>query len=246
MEEKFLNLKINILNKKEALSICENYFKSKKFNGIFFLNAHCCNIAMNDIQYADVINRCSLVLNDGIGVKLGLSLFGIKEKENMNGTDFIPDVLDLAVKLNKNIYLLGGKIGVVDSVEEKLKHKNPSINIVGSHHGYFNKEESDEIINEINMKKVDLLIVGMGVPNQEKWISENSDKFTSVKIGIAGGAILDFLSENVSRAPVYIRNLKLEWLYRLYLEPKRLWRRYLIGNFKFIYYVIKEKICSFN
>ena len=242
MEKKFLNLKIDILNKKEALAKCDDYFNSNTFNRIFFLNAHCCNIAMKNKKYRDAINKCDLVLNDGIGVKFGLSIFGIREKENMNGTDLIPEIINLAVKLDKNIYLLGGKKGVVEKVENKLRQKYPNINIVGKHDGYFNSEKCELIIDEINNKNVDLLIVGMGVPYQELWITENIDKFKYVKIGVAGGAILDFLSENIKRAPFLMRYLKLEWMYRLFLEPRRLWRRYIIGNFQFLYYVIKERL----
>lgn len=241
MQKKIMDLKIDILNTNEAIKRCEEYFDGDKYNGIYFLNAHCCNIARKNKEYKNAINSNTLVLNDGIGVKLALKVFGIKEKENMNGTDFIPEIINLAIDLNKKIYLLGGQKGVVDKVERKLIEKNPRVNIVGKHDGYFNDDESQNIINEINEKKVDLLIVGMGVPLQEIWLNKNMHKFESVKIGVAGGAILDFLSGNVKRAPMIMRQLKLEWLYRLYLEPNRLWKRYLIGNFEFIYNVFKEK-----
>ncbi len=241
MRKSFLGLNIDIVNKYEALKICSKFFKSDNYNGIYFINSHCYNLSRKNSKYREAINNNELVLNDGIGMKIGMKLFNMNEKENMNGTDFIPEIIKLATTLNKNIYLLGGKPGVVDQVDKNLKKSFIGCKVVGMHHGYFNKEEEKKIIEEINNKKVDLLIVGMGVPIQEIWLAENKHLFKTVKIGVAGGAILDFLSERISRAPKVIRSLKLEWLYRLILEPKRLWKRYLIGNLQFIYYMIIEK-----
>lgn len=241
MKKNFLGLDIDILDKYEALNRCHEFFKSNNYNGICFINSHCYNVSRKNYIYRNAIKGNNLILNDGIGMKIGMRLFNIHEKENMNGTDFIPEVINLAVNLNKNIYLLGGKPGVVDDVEKNLKKTFINCNIVGKYHGYFNKEEGKKIINDINSKKVELLIVGMGVPIQEIWLAENNKFFETVRIGIAGGAILDFLSGRISRAPKIMRVLKLEWLYRLILEPKRLWKRYLIGNIQFIYYMIIEK-----
>lgn len=242
LKKNFFDLNINILDSSEALDICTRYLKEDKFNSIFFLNAHCYNISRENIRYKEVLNKCTLLLNDGIGVKLGLRLLGIKQKENMNGTDFIPKVVELGTRLNKNIYLLGGKGDTAKFAGEKLKRMYPSCNIVGWNSGYFGNEINNYIINDILEKKTDILIVGMGVPMQEIWINDNELNLKGVKLCIAGGAILDFLAENVTRAPKTIRRLNLEWAYRLMLEPRRLWKRYILGNFKYIFYIIFGKI----
>ena len=109
---------------------------------------------------------------------------------------------------------------------------------MGIYHGFFSSTEENMIIEEINSRKVDVLIVGMGVPKQELWITAIKDKLETAKLCVAGGAIIDFIAGNVTRAPKWMRVMQIEWLYRLFLEPKRLWRRYLIGNIKFLYYVI--------
>ena len=116
--------------------------------------------------------------------------------------------------------------------------RNENINIAGFHSGYFNKEEESEIINEINIKKVELLIIGMGVPKQELWIQNHSDKLKTVKITIAGGAIIDFIGNKFPRASLWIRSIGMEWFYRFLKEPKRLYKRYLIGNVNFLVKVI--------
>ena len=162
----------------------------------------------------------------------------------MNGTDFIPNIINLANKYKKNIYLLGGKPGIAELAKDNIIAKYNSCNIVGVSDGYFDSDKNDYIVNDIVSKKTDILIVGMGGPTQELWIENNREKLEGVKIAIAGGAILDFMSGEIKRAPRFVRKFKAEWIYRLYLEPKRLFRRYIIGNFEFFYYIIKSKIVN--
>ncbi|MBV4432328.1 WecB/TagA/CpsF family glycosyltransferase [Clostridium tyrobutyricum] len=232
---------MDILNLQSSLRICEDMLLSDRFNSIFFINAHCFNVAQQNKKYLDIINKSDLLLNDGIGIELACKINGIKVLENMNGTDFIPRLLNLASIKNKKVYLLGAKEYVVNKAKINIVNKFHNINVVGQHSGYFDNKEKELIIDEINDKNVDILILGMGVPMQEIWIEKNKKKLKTVRICIAGGAIIDFLSGTVNRAPMIMRKLKLEWIYRLINEPKRLWRRYLIGNFIFIYYIIKYK-----
>ena len=159
----------------------------------------------------------------------------------MNGTDFIPLVIEMADKHDYKVYLLGTSDEVLDKAKSNLKSKYPNLNIVGSHNGFFSKEEEVNLINDINQKEADILIVGMGVPLQEIWIQENKDKLTSVNLLIAGGAIIDFISGTVKRAPSIWRKLRVEWAFRLLQEPKRLAKRYLIGNVEFLCYLFAYK-----
>lgn len=239
MNEKLFGIKINIINTKEGIDYCRDFLKGKDIKNIFFINAHCFNIAMKDIKYKNVLNRADLLLNDGIGIKLGLKICGINEKENMNGTDFIPKVLKIATEMNKNVYLLGGKEGVALRAKQKIIEKF-GCNVVGARSGYFTEDENEEIINDIVSKKTDILILGMGMPIQELWLDNNRSKLIDVKIGLAGGAIIDFLSEDIKRAPIIVRRIKMEWVYRLIKEPRRLWKRYIIGNIKFFYHIFRN------
>lgn len=231
----FYGVGLDLLNTKEALNLCNKYLSENNTNTIFFLNAHYYNLSCENYLYRRILNESTLLLNDGVGVSLGLKFKGINEKENMNGTDFIPKVLNLSAQNNKKIFLLGAKEEVIKDIPKKLKKKYKNINIVGFRNGYFNKEDEDKIIYEINSSGAEILIVGMGAPLQEIWINNNKNKFKNIKLIIAGGAIFDFLSEKVPRAPKMLRKLKLEWLYRLYLEPKRLFYRYVIGNILFFF-----------
>ncbi|WP_294404614.1 WecB/TagA/CpsF family glycosyltransferase [uncultured Clostridium sp.] len=241
MKENFLEICVDLMYEKEAIDCIKEYFCSSKIHTIYFLNAHCFNICQKNTQYRKALNNASLLLIDGIGIKLGMKICKMPEPQNMNGTDFIPKVIDLANNLNKKIYLLGAKYGVVDKAEEIIKQRYPGCKIVGKRHGYFSDKDDGEIIDDIIKKETDLLIVGMGVPKQELWIERNKKKLESVQVVIAGGAILDFISGNVKRAPKFMRQLNLEWLYRLYKEPIRLFKRYMIGNLLFFYYVRLRK-----
>ena len=239
MKQNFFNLKLDVTTASGVLSVCRHYFSSKGTRCLFFLNAHCFNVAQKNITYRDVLNHCDLLLNDGIGIKLASRLRGIRLKENLNGTDLIPMIINLAEELQISVFLLGGKEHVPERAAWMLRSSNLNLQIAGWHSGYFSTDENVEILRRINDSGAGLLILGMGVPRQEIWASGNKDKLRNVKLIIGGGAILDFISGEVRRAPVWLRKISMEWAYRLYLEPRRLWKRYIIGNNVFFFHVFR-------
>ncbi len=242
MKYNFIGLDIDILDRQEALKICEDFLNKQMHKTLFFLNAHCYSVSQADSKYLQTLHNTDLLLNDGIGVKIGLKLLGINEKENMNGTDFIPQIIELAANMNKNVYLLGGKPQVAEKAAAEIKNRFPACNVVGFRDGYFSAEQNAEVIKDIIDKKTDVLVVGMGVPRQEIWIYENKEALSQLHLSIAGGAILDFLSGNAKRAPKLMRKLGLEWLHRLVRDPKRLWKRNFVSNVKFLFYVMRAKL----
>lgn len=234
----FFNVDINLINTPKALDFCNTALQNaSECKIIYFLNAHCFNIAQKNPDYLEALNSADLLLNDGIGIKIGTKILKLPHKENMNGTDFIPKVIELCLDKNRPIFLLGAKEGISDSAAETLREKYPKINIVGNRSGYFTADDEIQMIEEINALNVEVLIVGMGVPIQELWIYKNKEKFKTVKIVIAGGAIIDFISGRVKRAPVWIQKIGMEWLFRFAQEPRRLFRRYFSGNFIYFWYV---------
>jgi exopolysaccharide biosynthesis WecB/TagA/CpsF family protein len=239
MRQAYYNLALDILSEEQSLERIEGLYQGKGTGTVFFVNSHCFNISQQDKEYKNALLNSELILNDGIGIKIGAKLIGLDLIENLNGTDLIPKIIQQACRLKKNIYLLGGKEGIAAEASKKLKLRFPDINISGTRSGYFSIEDEPGIIKELD--GTDLLILGMGVPKQEVWAFTNKNKLKDVKLIIAGGAILDFISGNVNRAPEWLRKLNLEWLYRLLIEPGRLWKRYLIGNIKFFYYLFRFK-----
>jgi N-acetylglucosaminyldiphosphoundecaprenol N-acetyl-beta-D-mannosaminyltransferase len=139
------------------------------------------------------------------------------------------------------MYFLGGKPGVAQKARQKLQARIPALTITGECQGYFDIGAEERIIEKINNAKPDILVVGMGTSKQEKWIYRNRHRL-NVPLCWAVGAVFDFISVRIERAPYWMRKINLEWLYRLYREPKRLWKRYLLGNPIFIFRVLKFKL----
>lgn len=238
MRKQYYNIPIDIASKSEALDLINEILKGAGTHTLFFINAHCFNLAQANTEYLKVLQESTLVFNDGIGIKLGSYFTNVKLKENLNGTDLIPMVIETCHKFDYPIYLLGGKPGIADAAKLALQQKHRGINICGVHHGYVSDIEK-QILDDINFCKPKLIIVGMGVPIQELWIAHHKSMLPSVNLLIAGGAIIDFISGNVPRAPKWIRIMGMEWFYRFTLEPKRLWRRYLFGNFEFFINILR-------
>jgi N-acetylglucosaminyldiphosphoundecaprenol N-acetyl-beta-D-mannosaminyltransferase len=239
MDTKYLgNIKINITTKNEILLEIKKKLINKDKVRLFFLNAHCYNLSQKNDEYGTNLNDAEYVLNDGIGVEIGAKILGFNFDENLNGTDLTPEILALAEKNGFKVYLLGGIPEVAEKAADNFLKKFPDLLIVGCTDGYFN--DTDKVIKKINNTNPDILIVALGVPYQEKWISDNYSKINaSLFMGV--GAFLDFSSNRVKRAPEIFRKARMEWVYRLFIEPKRLWKRSLVGIPLFLYYIVKKK-----
>jgi len=137
---------------------------------------------------------------------------------------------------------LGAKPGIARLAANNLIKSHPGL-IIHNHHGFFDHfgKENEKIIDKINGANSDVILVGMGMPLQEKWIKENYDRINSPAVFLPVGALFDYVSETVQRGPQWLTNNGFEWLSRLIIEPKRLWRRYLIGNPKFFFRLITQK-----
>lgn len=239
MKVDFYNIRLDNPDRDEVIDLCRSYLKSERCHTLFFLNAHCFNIAQGNPYYARAINSSDLLLNDGIGIKIASMFAGISLKQNLNGTDLIPAILSLAADTGNDAFFVGGRNGVAANAARQAMIKFPGLRVVGSHSGYFNQQQEHSLIETINKSKATVLVLGMGVPKQELWAVEHKSLFTDVRIIVGGGAILDFLSGNISRAPLWIRRLNMEWLYRFYLEPRRMAGRYTKGILLFFFHVMR-------
>ncbi|MCJ8007962.1 WecB/TagA/CpsF family glycosyltransferase [Lederbergia wuyishanensis] len=237
----FGNIKVDVMTSDEVLTDITNRIENRKKFKLFFLNAHCFNLSQQNKEYATNLNNADYVLNDGIGVEIGAKVLGFSFKENLNGTDLTPRILALAAKNDYKVYLLGAGPGVAEKAAGNFKKQYPNIDIVGIQDGYF--KDTEKVIENINNAKPDILIVALGVPYQENWISDYFSKIDA-KLFMGVGAFLDFSSERVKRAPEILLKARLEWVFRLINEPTRLWKRTIIGVPLFFYYVIKSKFSS--
>jgi exopolysaccharide biosynthesis WecB/TagA/CpsF family protein len=218
----------------EALGRACGRLEDEAKSNLFFLNLDCLYQASRDEEYRLIINNAGLVLPDGIGLKIATRLFGGRMKEDCNGTDFSPVFLKEIARRGYGIYLLGGEEGIAATAAKNLRKKIPGIRIVGTHCGYF--EDEDAVVEDINRSGTDVLFVAMGVPLQEKWIARNRHRLES-QLCLGVGALLDYLSGEKIRAPKYLRILHLEWLWRIFREPGRFFKRYVLHDLRFICYL---------
>ena len=202
-----------------------------------FINAHCLNIACKDPDYVDILNRADAVWPDGSGVRMAGRIRRFPVPENVNGTDMFP----LICAKPYRIFMLGAAPGVAEKAMDNARAKFPRAQFVGAASGFFADEtEERAVIERINNLDPDVLLVAMGVPRQEKWIARHRTELVC-GVAMAVGGLLDFVSERIPRAPLWMRKLGIEWCYRLYREPVRLFRRYVIGNPLFLMRVFFRK-----
>lgn len=221
----------------EAVQLIETAVDRKEQMKIAICNAHTLLSAVDDPAYAQTLNSMT-VLNDGVGMdKASIALLGEPFPENLNGTDFVPYLLENASRPLR-IFLFGAKQASVEGAAGEIRSRYPRHELVGFRNGYFAEQEIGEICASISATQPDLLLVAMGNPKQEYFIAKHGAEMgASVSIGV--GALFDFLSGSVVRAPLFMRKLKLEWLFRLAQEPRRLFHRYVVGIPRFLLYVRK-------
>lgn len=241
-----LGVKIDNFTSKQLLEAFVDALKHNEKKIISYVNIHAVNLAYRNKRFKTFINCSDVVFCDGFGVKYAVCFVYKQRIDRYTPPDFIGEVCDLAIKHKKNVFLLGGRQGVSASAARRLVEKYHGV-CIDSYHGYFDKKidsaENKYVIQKINNHKTDILIVGFGMPLQEDWIEQNRDKL-NVKIFFPAGAIFDYISGDIRRAPRWMTENGLEWLGRLIFEPGRLWKRYIIGNplflwRLFIHHVIK-------
>ncbi|MBS7706473.1 WecB/TagA/CpsF family glycosyltransferase [Chelatococcus asaccharovorans] len=207
---------------------------------VAFLNAHNANLCWENADVAAAFRR-GLVLNDGIGLDIATRLLhGEAFPDNLNGTDFVPLYLERTSRIFR-IFLLGGTEGVAEKVRAAFQARAPQHRYVGTRHGYFTDREASGVADAIAASGADLVLVALGSPRQELWMSRYLAD-TGCRIGISVGGLFDFASGTKPRAPALVRRLQCEWVFRLLLEPRRMARRYLRGNFAFLARVARERL----
>jgi len=210
-----------------------------------FMNAHCFNVMSRDRRYAAAVNSADFLLPDGIGVALAAKMTGHDLANNLNGTDFVPALLEGAAKLGKSVYLFGGTPGTADKAAHNLIRKIPGLQIAGTRDGFAQAQNDAAVVGDINASGADIVLVALGVPMQELWLHRNAP-YLDAELTMGVGAALDFLAGNVARAPAWIRKAKCEWVWRLAQEPRRLAKRYLQGNFSFLARAAKQTASTFT
>ncbi len=222
MKTNILGVKVDTLTNKEVLSKIDLYLKEDGMKMVFTPNPEMIMAAREDSYFMEVLNNADIVIPDGIGVVYASKLNKEKITERVAGADTVFSMLEKYKDTGRSVYLLGAGKGVAEQAKTKMEVKYPGIKIVGVHDGYFDAEEEKKIIEEINRLKPDILLVGLGLGKQEKWIYEHKD--LKVRLAMGVGGVIDVMAGVVNRAPDIFIKLNLEWLYRALKQPKRFFR----------------------
>lgn len=218
----------------EALDLIDDCIERRERRCFFFVNAHCINVSATDMEYKQILKRDdALVFGDGAGIRIAGRINGHRLRDNVNGTDMFPLLCARAAENNRSLFLLGAQPGVPDEAARRMAASCPGLRIAGVHHGFFNEAETDSILAAINASRADVLLVALGVPRQEQWIAAYRGRIEA-PVAIAVGGLFDYYGGRIPRAPLLLRRASLEWAWRLAMEPRRMWRRYLIGNLTFL------------
>ena len=226
-----LGIRYDNLTRQDALEKALSLLSGGRQAMIFFMNLDCLKKAAEDRQYAAALSEADLVLPDGVGLRIAIRLYGGRMKEDCNGSDFSPMLMREAARKGHKMFLLGGLPGVAQRAGDSLRRTIPGIEIVGALDGYFKDDAA--VIDAINASGAEILFIAMGVPIQEKWIQKNRKKLR-IKLFLGVGALLDWLSWHKRRAPLFMQRLYLEWLWRIMIDPERLFKRYLVDDAGFL------------
>ena len=233
-----LNVMIDAVTMNEAVDILEGYLADKKIHLVATANAEMVMMAHQDKELADVLKNADLVVPDGAGVVWAARYCGLDMPQRVAGYDLVQKFLAISAKKDYRIFLFGGAPGVAEKAKIEAEYKYPGVKIVGTRHGYFTNDNEQEILDVINASGANVLLAALGVPKQEKWLYRNRNNLNpSLSIGVGG--TFDVMAGTVKRAPLWMQNANLEWLFRLLSQPQRALR--MIALPKFVLKVIIQK-----
>jgi len=210
-----------------------------------YVNTYAINLAQELAWFRDFVNSSDVAYCDGFGVKWGAQVLGLRIPHRYTPPDWISLLAAECVRYRFSLFLLGARPGVAERAAVHLMQQFPALNVSGTQHGYFDKTpggvQNEAVLEALRVARPDILIIGFGMPLQERWLMENWNCI-EVKVALTVGALLDYLTGEVPRAPRWMTDHGLEWLGRLIIEPRRLWRRYLLGNPLFLWRVLKQRL----
>lgn len=238
----FLGAPMDSLTMAETVNIIENKVANNEFFQHVVVNVAKLVHMQTDTVLADSVKACDMINIDGMGVVLGARFCGHKVTERVAGVDLFHELLAMSAKRDFPVFLLGAEEIVVAKTAEKVKASNPNLTLAGYHHGYFWDDE-EAIVNMIKDSGAKLLFVAITSPKKENFINKWQDKL-GVDFVMGVGGTFDVVAGKVKRAPVWMQNYGLEWLYRIIQEPGRMWKRYLVTNSKFAWLLVKERFFS--
>lgn len=234
-----LGTNIAVTNMAETVAYIEEHIEELRGKYICVSNVHTTVTGYEEEDYRHIQNSAALALPDGKPLSLYSKKHGFPEAERVTGPDLMGELF--ARKNGLRHYFYGGKEETIEVLSKKLPETYKDLVIAGMVSPPFRPltpEEDEKAVQEINKAKADIIWVGLGAPKQERWMYEHRDKVNGVMIGVGAG--FDYYAGTIKRAPMWMQKMSLEWLYRLMQDPKRLFKRYFVTNFKFLRLTMKK------
>jgi N-acetylglucosaminyldiphosphoundecaprenol N-acetyl-beta-D-mannosaminyltransferase len=235
-----LGVKVSCIRGNDFLRAIDEAARSGEKKIFAYVNVHAVNLAERLPWFRDFLNNAAIAYADGEGIRLGAKILGVSLPEKIALTRKIWDVAALCEAKGYSLYLLGGTKEIAGRASENMKRRHPQLSVY-AHDGYFTDAENETVMNNIQEHKPDVLIVGLGMPKQEEWVSKHFDRLTASAI-LPGGGCIDYAADAKPVCPAWISRIGFEWFYRFLFEPKRLFYRYFAGNPAFLVRVIARRI----
>jgi len=230
-----LKARIDVLTWSGAVERIVRWAQSRESRVVCICNAHSTVTATADSRFFRAVDECDMATPDGAPVAWMISRLRQQVQERINGPDLMWRLLERVSGTPQAIYLYGGKQSTLDRLVEIIGQRFPDVRVAGAYSPPFRpltEEEDEAVVSKINASGASILFVGLGCPKQEIWMIERRGRIQAVMLGV--GAAFDYHAGVISRAPVWMQRHGLEWLHRLWSEPRRLWRRYLVTNTLFV------------
>ncbi len=235
------DIDIDLAQPDQMLATISNWAAERRTRRVMYVNAHVVNQSRSTPGLARALGRADMVYCDGYGVRLAARALGLPVPHRMTGADWIWDLATLCELTGQQIYLLGSEPPIAREAAARLRRWYPQLDVVGAHHGFFELDSphNDRVIEDINAHPASIVLVGMGTPKQELWVDRYADALDGAVVWTVG-ALFDYVSGHTPRAPRWLADNGFEWIFRLAIEPQRMWRRYLLGNPVFLTRVLAE------
>jgi len=218
-----LGVGVDALDEKAAIHLIEQFIAEGSPKIVATADASAVVIAQKDRRFRDVLEKADLVTPDSVGIVWAMRRAGVGIENRVSGIDLVDAICKLSSLKGYRLYFLGAAPGIAERAADKMRLKYPGVNIVGTHDGYFHRDDEAALVRTVRELNVDVLFVAMGIPKQETFIAENLFALNA-KVAMGVGGSFDVLSGAVKRAPRWVQSLRLEWLWRLICNPRK-WRK---------------------
>lgn len=235
-----LGTQLNCLTMEESLAMVDEIIKQRKPTQHVVINANKINLIAKDPQLKAIIDSCPLINADGQSIVWAGRLLGYPVPERVTGIDFFTALVKKAAQDGLRVYYFGGEEAVVKRVVEKHRMQYPKLVVAGYRNGFFDEAESAQIATDIRQSNADILFVAFPSPKKEYWVHQNQ-AIMQVPFAMGVGGSFDVLAGKTKRAPEWLQTMGMEWSYRFVQEPRRMFKRYILGNAEFMERVIVEK-----